>query len=494
MLITVDSFFLIDNFPHLVYYSKQVCSITLNMVAVFSIISHKRTKNDMNIIQDKWEEIKLTLKQEFEVSDLAFKSWIVPLKIDHIDENVIYIPCEEQITASYIAKKYSKPLSVVIEAVTGKNYEVVFIETEQLKKMKPKTARAMNSPEIINHSGLNINNTFERFVVGGNNRFAHSAALAVAESPGDAYNPLYIYGGPGLGKTHLIHAIGNLILEQNPEKRVLYVTSEVFTNDVIDSIRSGSSNAMSKLREKYRTVDVLMIDDIQFIIGKESTQEEFFHTFNELHGARKQLILTSDKPPKDMETLEERIRSRFEWGLMADVGFPDYETRMAILRKKQDQEGVFLDNNILNYIATNIKSNVRELEGALNKLIAFGRLTGNEITMAVASHELQNIINPDKPQEITIQLIVEIVCDHFQIPVEQILSKRRTSDVAKTRMVAMYLAKTMTSVSQDAIGTYLGGRDHSTVIHGIKKIEKEIQENENMRNQIDIIKKKINPN
>lgn len=448
----------------------------------------------MEAIEQKWEEILLTLKNEFDLSDLAFKSWIAPLKIDHIENNTLYIPCEEQITASYIAKKYSKPLSVVIEELTGKSYDIIFMETEQLKKMRPKTARAMSPTEVIGRSGLNLNYTFDRFVVGGNNRFAHSAALAVAESPGDTYNPLYIYGGPGLGKTHLMHSIGNFILERNPDSRVLYVTSEVFTNEVIDSIRSGNANAMTKLREKYRTVDVLMIDDVQFIIGKESTQEEFFHTFNELHSAGKQIILTSDKPPKDMETLEERIRSRFEWGLMADIGSPDYETRMAILRKKQEQEGVTLDNEILNYIATNIKSNIRELEGALNKLIAFRRLTGNEISIDVATHELQNMINPDKPQEITLQLIVEIVCDHFQISMDQILSKSRTNEIAKPRMIAMYLAKTMTGASQDAIGSFLGGRDHSTVIHGIKRVETEIQNNEAMKNQIEVIKKKINPN
>lgn len=448
----------------------------------------------MELIQEKWEKILFTLKEEFDLSDVAFKSWIAPLKIDHIDGQTLYIPCDEQLTATYIEKKFSKPLTVVIEELTGTNYQIIFMETEKLQKMKPKTTRSINPSEMTDRSGLNLNYTFDRFVVGGNNRFAHSASLAVAESPGDTYNPLYIYGGPGLGKTHLMHSIGNYILEQNPDTRVLYVTSEVFTNEVIDSIRSGNTNAMTKLREKYRTVDVLMIDDVQFIIGKESTQEEFFHTFNELHSAGKQIILSSDKPPKDMETLEERIRSRFEWGLMADIGSPDYETRMAILRKKQDQENVSLDNEILNYIATNIKSNIRELEGALNKLIAFRRLTGNEITMDVAAHELQNMINPDKPQEITLQLIVEIVCDHFQISMDQILSKSRTNEVARTRMIAMYLAKQMTGASQDAIGSFLGGRDHSTVIHAIKKIEAEIQENETMRNQIEVIKKKINPN
>lgn len=449
----------------------------------------------MEEIEEKWEEILLKLKEEFDLSDLAFKSWIAPLRIGYIKDGKLYVPCEEKITAGYVSKKYSKPLSIVIEEVTGESLEVVFMDAEQLRKMQPSKNGARNHAlsELAERSGLNANYTFDRFVVGGNNRFAHSASLAVAESPGNTYNPLYIYGGPGLGKTHLMHSIGNYILEENPEMRVLYVTSEVFTNEVIDSIRSGNANAMTRLREKYRTVDVLMIDDVQFIIGKESTQEEFFHTFNELHSAGKQIILTSDKPPKDMETLEERIRSRFEWGLMADIGSPDYETRMAILHKKQDQEGVSLDNEILNYIATNIKSNIRELEGALNKLIAYQRLTDDDITLEVATRELQNIINPEKPQEITLQMIVEIVCDHFQISMDQILSKSRTNEIARPRMIAMYLAKTMTGASQDAIGAFLGGRDHSTVVHGIKRVEAEIQDNEAMKNQIEIIKKKINP-
>ena len=318
--------------------------------------------------------------------------------------------------------------------------------------------------------------------------------MAVAESPGEVYNPLYIYGGPGLGKTHLMHSIGHYILEHNPNAKVIYVTSEEFTNEVIESIRAGNANAMTKLREKYRTVDVLMVDDVQFIIGKESTQEEFFHTFNALHSNGKQIILTSDKPPKDMETLEERIKSRFEWGLMADIGFPDYETRMAILRKKQESDGYRLPDDVLDYIATNIKSNIRELEGALNRLIAIARLSEKEITLAIATEELQNYINPDKPREITLQLIVEIVCDHFQIPMDQMFSKARSSDIAKPRMIAMYLANSMTNASQNAIGAFLGGRDHSTVIHGIKKIEKEITENEMLKKQIDIIKNKINPN
>ena len=265
-------------------------------------------------------------------------------------------------------------------------------------------------------------------------------------------------------------------------------------NEVIESIRSGNAAAMNKFREKYRTIDVLMIDDVQFIIGKESTQEEFFHTFNALHSAGKQIILTSDKPPKEMETLEERIRSRFEWGLMADIGTPDYETRMAILRKKIEADEMNLSDEILNYIATNIKSNIRELEGALNKLLAYSNLEKTEITMEIAQKELQNIITPDKPKEITPQLIIEVVSEHFQISLDQMISKNRSKDIARPRQIAMYLCKNMTDTPLDSIGALLGGRDHSTIIHGVQKISDEYESDETTRSLIDTIKKKINPN
>jgi chromosomal replication initiator protein len=251
---------------------------------------------------------------------------------------------------------------------------------------------------------------------------------------------------------------------------------------------------MTKFRDKYRTVDVLMIDDIQFIIGKESTQEEFFHTFNALQTQGKQIILTSDKPPKEMETLEERIRSRFEWGLMADIGVPDYETRMAILRKKAESDNFQIDGDILDYIANNIKSNIRELEGALNRLIAFHNLENVEITMEIAERELANIITPDKPKEITPQLIIEVVSEHFHISVDQMISKNRSNDIAKPRQIAMYLCKTMTSSSLDTVGSLLGGRDHSTIIHGIRKVSEDYENNESTRTLIETIKKKINPN
>lgn len=451
----------------------------------------------MDKILEKWDEILHNIKTEHDISDISFDTWIRPLEVYGIDGNTLYILVpSEQMTLSYISKKYYLPLKVAIAEIIGIEYEIQFILPEQTKNIRSKNNAGKKQPlsEKANKSNLNPNYTFDTFVVGSNNRFAQSASLAVAESPGEAYNPLYIYGGPGLGKTHLMHSIGHFILEKNPNAKVLYVTSEEFTNEVIESIRSGNASAMNKFREKYRTIDVLMIDDVQFIIGKESTQEEFFHTFNALHSAGKQIILTSDKPPKEMETLEERIRSRFEWGLMADIGTPDYETRMAILRRKVDADDMKLSDEILNYIATNIKSNIRELEGALNKLLAYSNLEKTEITMEIAIKELQNIITPDKPREITPQLIIEVVSEHFQISLDQMISKNRSNEIAKPRQIAMYLCKNMTDIPLDSIGTLLGGRDHSTIIHGVNKITKELDTNENTRNLIETIKKKINPN
>ncbi len=450
----------------------------------------------MDKVIEKWDEILNTVKKEHEISDVSFDTWMRPLEVFAIEGNTLYILVpSEQMALSYISKKYYLPLKVAIAEITGIGYEIEFILPEQARSLNISSKPANKIPPINSfNSNLNPNYKFDTFVVGNNNRFAQSAALAVAESPGEAYNPLYIYGGPGLGKTHLMHSIGHFILEQNPATKVIYVTSEEFTNEVIESIRNGNASSMTKFRDKYRTVDVLMIDDIQFIIGKESTQEEFFHTFNALQTQGKQIILTSDKPPKEMETLEERIRSRFEWGLMADIGVPDYETRMAILRKKAESDSFNIDDDVLNYIATNIKSNVRELEGALNKLLAFNHLEHTDITMDIAERELANIITPDKPREITPQLIIEVVSEHFHISVDQMISKNRSSNIAKPRQIAMYLCKNMTSSPLDAIGALLGGRDHSTIIHGINKVTEEYESNENTKALIETIKKKINPN
>lgn len=450
---------------------------------------------EMQLIMEKWEEILNTVKEEHELTDISFDTWLKPLKLHGVENNKLYIivPSDQMSGIAYISKKYTLPIKVAISEITGLNYDIEFISSDQAGSIHAFNKPKLPDPKIV-RSNLNPNYTFDTFVVGKNNRFAHSASLAVAESPGDVYNPLYIYGGPGLGKTHLMQSIGHFILQQTPDIKVLYVTSEEFTNEVIDSIRNGNASAMTKLRDKYRTVDVLMIDDIQFIIGKESTQEEFFHTFNVLHSAGKQIVLSSDKPPKDMVTLEDRIRSRFEWGLLADVGFPDYETRMAILRRKEEADGFHLADDILDYIATNIKSNIRELEGALNKLLALSNLEKTEITMEIAERELQNIISPDKPREVTPQLIIEIVADHFNITVDQIISKNRSSSISKPRQIAMYLCKNMTNASLDAIGGIIGGRDHSTIIHGITVVTNEYENNGSFHEQIETIKKKINPN
>ena len=452
----------------------------------------------MDILQEKWEEILYLVKVEHELSDISFKTWLKPLQIHSVtDHTVTILVPSEQMGIDYITKKYMFPIKVAIAEMTGKEYEIEFILPEQAKKYENK--KKFSSVNLVDNSSnaekanLNPKYTFDTFVVGNNNKFAHAAALAVAESPGKMYNPLFIHGGAGLGKTHLMHSIAHFILNQNPEKRVLYVTSETFTNELIDSIRNGNNTSMTKFREKYRNVDVLLIDDIQFIIGKESTQEEFFHTFNDLHNNKKQIIISSDKPPKDIETLEARLRSRFEWGLIADISSPDFETRMAILHKKEENDGYDIDNEVIKYIAMNIKSNIRELEGALNKLVALSNLENREITVRLAEEALKDIISPDEKKEVTPALIISIVAEHFHITEDDIKSNKRNSEIVYPRQIAMYLCSNMTSVGLKKIGAEMGNRDHSTVLHGSKKIAEEIKTSDTVRNTVEILKKKINP-
>ena len=452
----------------------------------------------MDILKEKWEEILYLVKVEHELSDISFKTWLKPLQIHSVtDHTVTILVPSEQMGIDYITKKYMFPIKVAIAEMTGKEYEIEFILPEQAKKYENK--KKFSSVNLVDNSSnaekanLNPKYTFDTFVVGNNNKFAHAAALAVEESPGKMYNPLFIHGGAGLGKTHLMHSIAHFILNQNPEKRVLYVTSETFTNELIDSIRKGNNTSMTKFREKYRNVDVLLIDDIQFIIGKESTQEEFFHTFNDLHNNKKQIIISSDKPPKDIETLEARLRSRFEWGLIADISSPDFETRMAILHKKEENDGYDIDNEVIKYIAMNIKSNIRELEGALNKLVALSNLENREITVRLAEEALKDIISPDEKKEVTPALIISIVAEHFHITEDDIKSNKRNSEIVYPRQIAMYLCSNMTSVGLKKIGAEMGNRDHSTVLHGSKKIAEEIKTSDTVRNTVEILKKKINP-
>ena len=448
----------------------------------------------MDFIKENWDLIKETLRTEYDLSDISYKTWVKPLTFHSVKDDVvtIMIPSDQAHALKYISSKYKSYFQVTISEMMDHTYDISFIlESDVNDEMMTPPGAVYN----INYENAHLNPKyrFDTFVVGNNNKFAHSASLAVAESPGEAYNPLYLYGGAGLGKTHLMHSIGHFILDQNPDKKVLYVTSEQFTNEVIESIRSGNAAKMNKFREKYRTVDVLLIDDVQFIIGKESTQEEFFHTLNVLHAAGKQIILSSDKPPKEMETLEERFRSRFEWGLIADIQPPDYETRMAILKKNAENCNKEINEDILDYIATNIKSNIRELEGAYNKVIAFSRLNKVEITLDNVKEALNDIISPNVSRQITPQLIISVVAEHFGITADDITSKRRNSEFVLPRQICMYLCRKLTDESLQNIGKALGKKDHTTVIHGIDKITDDMQVNEELKNKIDIITKKINP-
>ncbi len=450
----------------------------------------------MHVIQEKWPEILNMVRTEHDLSPIAFTTWLEPLQVYKVEGNTVTIIVPSgTIGVDYINKRYLLPLQVAIVEATGKNYEISLILPEDVQEEIPETIKEEDSAlsENIVKAGLNPRYTFDTFVVGSNNKMAHAASLAVAESPGEAYNPLFIYGGVGLGKTHLMHSIAHFVLQKNPSAKVLYVTSETFTNELIDSIRNGNNSTMSKFREKYRDIDVLLIDDIQFIIGKESTQEEFFHTFNALHGAKKQIVISSDKPPKDMEILEDRLRSRFEWGLIVDISSPDYETRMAILRKKEELDGYSIDNEVIEYIARNVKSNIRELEGSLNKIMAYANLEKSEINLALAEKVLKDIISPNEKRVITPELITNIVADHFDLTPADIIGNRRNSQIAFPRQIVMYLCRHMTDSTLKIIGQYLGGRDHTTIMNGINKIEAELETSESTREVIDILRKKINP-
>lgn len=448
----------------------------------------------MDFIKENWNLIKETLRNEYDLSDISYNTWVKPLNFHSVKNDIvtIMIPSDQAHALKYISSKYKSYFQVTISEMTDHTYDVSFIlESDTVDESLSSPGTFYN----INYENANLNSKyrFDTFVVGNNNKFAHSASLAVAESPGEAYNPLYLYGGAGLGKTHLMHSIGHFILNQNPNKKVLYATSEQFTNEVIESIRSGNTAKMNKFREKYRTVDVLLIDDVQFIIGKESTQEEFFHTFNVLHSEGKQIIISSDKPPKEMETLEERFRSRFEWGLIADIQPPDYETRMAILKKNAENYNKEIKEEIFDYIATNIKSNIRELEGAYNKIIAFSKLNKVEITLDNVQEALKDIISPFAKRKITPQLIINVVSEHYGITPDDIISKRRNSEFVQPRQVCMYLCRKLTDESLQSIGKALGKKDHTTVIHGIDKITDEVKYNEDLKSKIEVIMKKLNP-
>ncbi len=451
-------------------------------------------------LEEKWDDILLYLKEEHEISDVSFNTWLVPLKVyDITKKHIVKIIVPDSNFLGYIKKKYSFLLKVAIEEITGIKCEIELIVASQIDENSSKSSQLIHennnilSQTAIQNANLNPKYTFDTFVVGANNNLAHAASLAVAESPGEIYNPLFIYGGVGLGKTHLMHSIANFILKNDVNAKILYVTSEKFTNELIDAIRNKNNFSTTEFREKYRNNDVLLIDDIQFIIGKESTQEEFFHTFNALYESKKQIIISSDKPPKEIETLEERLRSRFEWGLTVDIQSPDYETRMAILRKKEELEGYNIDNEVIKYIATNVKSNIRELEGAMTKIVALSKLNNNkEINIQLAEEALKDIISPGDNKAITVNLIIQVVADHYNLTTADILSQKRSKDIAYPRQISMYLSRNMTNSPLQEIGRLMGGRDHSTVLHGIEKIASDLKKDPTLQNTVDIIKKKLN--
>lgn len=430
---------------------------------------------------------------EPEVTSIAYTTWILPLEILSIENNTITFHVSSDVHKNMIDGRYASLIKNTFAFLTHIDYNISVISDEHSSLSEDMSSTLTGNGSSItpgmfySKSNLNPKYTFDSFVVGENNRFAHAAALAVSEAPGTAYNPLFLYGGVGLGKTHLMHSIGNEILKQNRNFNVLYVTSEKFTNHLIASIKEGK---MESFRNTYRNIDVLLIDDIQFLAGKERNQEEFFHTFNALHEAGKQIILSSDRPPRDIQPLEDRLRTRFEWGLIADISNPDYETRMAILQKKAQLDGLIIDNDILSNIATKIDTNIRELEGVLNKLVATSKLKNQPLSIALSEDAIADVVS-HKNRVLSIEYIQEVVAKYFDVTLDDLKGSRRSSDVVFPRQIAMYLCKNVAQISFPKIGQAFGKRDHSTVMHACEKIENEIKENPNTKLIVETVKNSL---
>ena len=467
-------------------------------------------QSSFQTIKDHWDEILSFLRENYNIIEVTYNLWLAPLVPHHISGSPekgltlhILIPeissnSKEKLPLhfhiSFLTRNYLAGLMVAIQECTGVNCSIHFISEDDNKAQDKSIINKVPEhvdPATLSNANLNPRYTFDTFVVGKNNNLAHAASLAVAEKPGEAYNPLFIYGGVGLGKTHLMQSIAHFILQNNPGAKVQYVTSEAFTNELVDAIRNKNNFTTTEFREKYRTNDEHQIDDIQFIIGKDRTQEEFFHTFNALHGAKKQIIISSDKPPKDLETLEDRLRSRFEWGLTVDIQPPDYETRMAILRKREELDHINIDNEVIQYIAANVKSNIRELEGSLTKIVAMSKLDHREINLEMAQDVLKDLIDPNAKPEITPQFIVQVVAEHFNISELDVVGQKRNKDIVFPRQIAMYLCREMTTAPLQQIGSCLGGKDHTTIIHGIDKISTELKSKPELESTITVLKKKI---
>lgn len=434
-------------------------------------------------LNDTWYKVTKLLEEE--MTSVSFSTWIETIVPVSFDKNNIILEVPSEFNLGIIKSRYKDLLHNAIKIITNRDLDIEFC----IKNFEGKVSREENieesSPVL---SILNPKYTFNTFVKGNGNQLAHAASLAVAEAPATAYNPLFIYGGVGLGKTHLMHAIGHYVIEQNKDTKVLYTSSEKFTNELINAIKDDRNE---EFRSKYRSIDVLLIDDIQFIGGKERTQEEFFHTFNALYELNKQIVISSDKPPKEILTLEERLRSRFEWGLIADIQAPDTETRIAILRKKSQLEKYDIPNEVLVYIANNIESNIRELEGALNRVLAYASLTGSPITLELAQDCLKQILANISITNINHTSIIKIVSRYYDISPEQMITQKRSRDISYPRQVAMYLCRELTGMSLPKIGQVFGGRDHTTVMHAYDKISDEMDRSADLKRAITELKRSI---
>ena len=437
-------------------------------------------------LEQIWEEALKMIEEE--TSPVSFATWIQPIVPCGIIGNKIILQVKESFLKEIIEKRHLPLIRTAIKMVTKNEYDIMITTEEEQNAGNLHNLAAEKPAENELARNLNPKYVFDSFVVGNSNRMAHAASLAVAESPAQAYNPLFLYGNSGLGKTHLMHSIGHFILDRNPQAKVLYVTSETFTNELINSIQN---NKNEEFRNKYRNIDVLMIDDIQFISKKEGTQEEFFHTFNALYESNKQIIMSSDRPPKEIKTLEDRLRSRFEWGLIADVQPPDYETRIAILKKKAERDNLTVPDDVMAYIAKNIASNIRELEGALTRIVAFATLTNQDISIALAENSLKDIFSENSATPLTPELIQQVVAEYYNIRVEDIQGSKKPKNIAFPRQVSMYLCRKLLDISLPKIGESFGGRDHTTVIYAISKIEKQLESDEGLQKTVHALEKEI---
>lgn len=429
-----------------------------------------------NEFSDTWNQVLDSIRKE--IGETSFDIWFSMIKYNSYHDDQVFLTVPNSLIKDWIESRYLSLMNNNFRALTSQNINIILIAEDEEKLP-------------ANYSQLNPRYTFDSFVVGNSNRFAHAACYAVGESPFKAYNPLFIYGGVGLGKTHLMQAIGHHILGKKPSCSVMYVSSEQFTNELISSIKDDKT---SGFRNKYRNIDVLLVDDIQFLAGKERTQEEFFHTFNTLYEANKQVVISSDRAPRNIPTLEDRLRSRFEWGLITDIQPPDLETRIAILRKKAQTERLNIPFDVLDYIANYIQSNIRELEGALIRLVAYASVNDRPLNMTTATEALKDILPPPLPRKITIETIQKVVASHYGVEINDLLSKKRNKQIVVPRQVAMYLCRKLTDASYPQIGDQFGGKDHTTVIHAHDKIENEMKVDHELAATIEVLRQKINPN